>query len=66
MHIHNATKILNSYIHYFNCVQNKKPLSYKDEERRAERRKKKKEAKEKHKRIERLNLKMIIPGNDNV
>jgi len=42
----------------------KKISDLQDEERRAERRKKKKEAKEKHKRIERLNLKMIIPGDE--
>lgn len=35
----------------------------KTEERRKERRKKKKEQKEKQKRMERLNLKMIIPGD---
>merc|ERR1712013_51016 len=36
----------------------------KDEERRAARRKKKKELKEKQKRIEKINLKMIIPGDE--
>jgi len=36
----------------------------KDEERRAERRKKKKETKEKQKRVQKLNLKMIIPGDE--
>jgi len=42
----------------------KKISELQTEERRAERRKKKKEAKEKQKRIERLNLKMIIPGDE--
>jgi hypothetical protein len=36
----------------------------KDEERRAARRKKKRELKEKQKRAVRLNLKMIIPGDE--
>lgn len=36
----------------------------KDEERRAARRKKKKELKEKQKRAEKINLKMIIPGDE--
>merc|ERR1719315_809110 len=36
----------------------------KDEERRAARRKKKKELKEKQKRIEKINLKMILPGDE--
>jgi len=36
----------------------------KDEERRAARRKKKKELKEKQKRVEKINLKMIIPGDE--
>merc|ERR1711970_950490 len=36
----------------------------KDEERRAARRKKKKELKEKQRRIEKINLKMIIPGDE--
>lgn len=36
----------------------------KDEERRAARRKKKKELKEKQKRTEKINLKMIIPGDE--
>ena len=36
----------------------------KDEERRAARRKRKKELKEKQRRIEKINLKMIIPGDE--
>merc|ERR1711915_751120 len=36
----------------------------KDEERRAARRKKKKELKEKQKRVEKINLKMILPGDE--
>lgn len=42
----------------------KKISELKDEERRAARRKRKKELKERQKRIERLNLKMIIPGDE--
>merc|ERR1712073_126015 len=36
----------------------------KDEERRAAKRQKKKELKEKQKRIEKINLKMILPGDE--